>query len=194
VQVEAEAYLSQSEDHLRKWYTIRDNSAVGMQLDGDESHFSSASNKAYIEVLPDTRRTDKDKLVSGENFSNTPGMAVLTYQIKFKKPGRYYVWVKAYSTGNEDNSIHVGINDHWPETGQRMQWCEGKNIWTWASKQRTEKSHCGEPGKIFLDVMKKGNHTIHFSMREDGFEMDQFILTNNAAFRPLGYSESLTSP
>ncbi|MBC7914533.1 MAG: hypothetical protein H7Y07_10475 [Pyrinomonadaceae bacterium] len=192
--VEAEAYASQAADEVRKWYIISDSSPVNVQPDGDESHATSASNKAYIEILPDTRRTDKDKLIAGENYSNNPGMAVLTYHIKFKRAGRYYIWVKTFSTGNEDNSIHVGLNNQWPESGQRMQWCEGKNSWTWASKQRTEKNHCGEPGKIYLDVTKKGVNVIQFSMREDGFEIDQFIVTNNRDFRPMGYIEPVVSP
>jgi hypothetical protein len=65
-----------------------------------------------------------------------------------------------------------------------MQWCEGKNQWTWASKQRTDANHCGEPYHIFLDVDTKGEHTVQFSMREDGFEFDKFILTTDKDFIP----------
>ena len=131
-----------------------------------------------LQALPDTRRTHDDKLIRGENFSDVPGeMAVLTYRVRFPAPGRYYVWIRAYSTGTEDNGIHVGLNGSWPESGKRMQWCEGKNAWTWASKQRTAANHCGEPGKIWLDVPSAGEHTVQFSMREDGFRFDQFRLT-----------------
>ena len=42
--------------------------------------------------------------------------------------------------------------------------------------------HCGEPYKIFLDVTKAGEHEVMFSMREDGFEFDRFILTTNREF------------
>ena len=70
----------------------------------------------YLEVLPDKRRNNKDKLIHGENFSNEPGkMALLVYPVHFNTPGRYYVWVRAYSTGSEDNGLHVGIDDTWPE-------------------------------------------------------------------------------
>ncbi len=58
-----------------------------------------------------------------------------------------------------------------------MQWCEGKNQWTWESKQRTDSIHCGEPKKIFLEIIEPGLHTIQFSMREDGFAFDKFVLT-----------------
>ncbi|MDA8746391.1 DUF5060 domain-containing protein, partial [Rubripirellula amarantea] len=76
----------------------------------------------------------------------------------------------------------VGIDGQWPDSGQRMQWCEGKQQWRWESKQRTEKQHCGEPYKIFLEVTEAGEHEIAFSMREDGFEFDKFILTTDRDF------------
>ena len=104
-------------------------------------------------------------------------MACINDKEHFNNPGKYYVWVRAHSTGSEDNGVHVGIDGEWPESGLRMQWCEGKNQWTWASKQRTEEQHCGVPGQIFLEVNEAGLHTISFSMREDGFEMDKFVLS-----------------
>ena len=112
------------------------------------------------------------------NFSNQPGkLGILNYKVKINTPGRYYVWVRAYSTGSEDNGIHVGLDGEWPASGQRMQWCEGKNQWTWESRQRTQENHCGEPGKIFLDIEQPGIHIISFSMREDGFEFDAWAIT-----------------
>jgi hypothetical protein len=120
------------------------------------------------------RVTHDDKLINGENFSNQPGeMAVLHYRVQFSTPGRYYVWVRAYSSGPEDNSIHAGLDGVGPASGARMQWCESKNAWRWESRQRTEKNHCGEPGKIYLDVTTAGWHTVSFSMREAGFQFDQ---------------------
>ncbi|MDZ7605447.1 MAG: hypothetical protein U5K79_07615 [Cyclobacteriaceae bacterium] len=161
------------------------NQSPELLPDSDSNHAETASNQAYLEVLPDTRVTHDDKLTNGVNFTNEPGeMAVLSYKIDFNTTGRYYVWVRAFSTGTEDNGVHVGIDNQWPESGRRMQWCEGKNQWTWASKQRTEANHCGEPYLIFLDVDTKGEHTIQFSMREDGFEFDKFILTTDRDFIP----------
>ncbi|MCG8499114.1 MAG: hypothetical protein MJB12_01735, partial [Firmicutes bacterium] len=77
----------------------------------------------------------------------------------------------------EDNGVHVGIDGEWPETGQRMQWCDGKNQWIWASKQRTDEVHCGVKKLIYLNVDKAGKHTIMFSMREDGFSMDKWAMS-----------------
>lgn len=163
---EAESYSSQTNDEVRRWKLIANKDPV-----------ITASNSYYLELLPDTRKTHDDPLIRGENFSNEPGkMAILTYPIDFKTTGRYYVWVRTYSTGTEDNGIHVGLDGEWPDSGQRMQWCEGKNQWAWASKQRTEENHCGEERLIYLDIDEPGRHTLHFSMREDGFAFDKWVL------------------
>lgn len=63
---------------------------------------------------------------------------------------------------------------------------EGKNAWRWESKQRIEKVHCGEPYLIYLDIEKAGVHEIAFSMREDGFEFDRFLLTKEREYIPQG--------
>lgn len=183
--VEAETFSRQTKDDVRRWHVTSEHSTPPIQGDPDEPHWRSASGQAYVEVLPDTRTNHDERLIHNENFVNVPGvMAVLDYDVEFTTPGRYYVWVSAYSTGTEDNGVHVGLDGEWPESGQRMQWCEGKNSWAWASKQRTQEVHCGEPGLIYLDVEKAGRHTVSFSMREDGFEMDQWRMTTDPKYKP----------
>lgn len=182
--VEAEHFFDQTKTLKRAWHIISGSDPATPKPDSDPSHFDGASGNAYLEILPDTRKNHSEKLIHGENFSNKPGvLGVLSYKVHFANPGRYYVWVRAYSTGTEDNGIHVGLNGEWPDSGQRLQWCTGKNSWYWDSKQRTQEVHCGEPGKIFLDIPSSGVHTIHFSMREDGFEFDKFILTRDRDFK-----------
>jgi len=185
LRVEAEAFDRQTHDAVRRWVRISSSAASTPKPDSDESHSATASGGAYLEALPDTRATHDDKLIPGENFTNEPGdMAIVEYDIEIPHPGKYFVWVRAYSTGPEDNGIHVGLDGDWPESGQRMQWCEGKNAWTWASKQRTEEVHCGVPGLIYLDIKSPGRHTVMFSMREDGFEMDSWELARDPDYRP----------
>lgn len=181
--VEAERFHGQELTEKRSWYQLPTGLALPGMNEPESAPAASASGGAYLHLLPDTRRTHDDKLIPGENFSNQPGrMAVLSYRVRIQNPGRYYVWVRAYSTGSEDNGLHVGLNGEWPASGQRMQWCEGKHRWRWESKQRTEASHCGEEGKIYLDIPAAGEHTVMFSMREDGFRFDQWLLTKNPAF------------
>lgn len=174
LRVEAEGFDRQELTEVREW-----------RIFSTGAHAEGASGGAYIEVLPDTRTSHEDRLIRGENFTNEPGvMAVVAYDVLINSPGRYFVWVRAYSTGTEDNGVHVGIDGEWPESGRRMQWCEGKNAWTWASKQRTADQHCGVPGQIWLDIEQSGSHTVMFSMREDGFEMDAWVLSSDPGFSP----------
>jgi hypothetical protein len=183
VAVEAENFTVQTDTETRKWCITSTTQTPEISPDGDESHANSASGGAYIEILPDTRRNHSMKLINGENFSNQPGkLAVLVYPVHFNTAGRYYVWVRAYSTGSEDNGLHVGLDGTWPDSGQRLQWCEAKNSWRWESMQRTEAEHCGEPHKIYLDIEQPGLHTIEFSMREDGFEFDKWLMTKDRDF------------
>lgn len=175
IAVEAEYFYKQSKSKIRQWYITAN----------DKKTKDKASNNGYIKILPDTRITHEDALVVGENFSNKAGeLGILHYKVRINTPGRYYVWVRAYSTGSEDNGIHVGLNGQWPENGRRMQWCQGKNKWTWESKQRTKEEHCGVPQQIYLDFNQPGTHDIQFSMREDGFEFDKFILTKDINYIP----------
>ena len=47
-------------------------------------------------------------------------------------------------------------------------------------------SPCGQPRTITLDVDTPGEHIITISMREDGFELDKFIMTTDNTFQPEG--------
>lgn len=121
--------------------------------------------------------------MKAENFSPEPGkMDVLHYKVHINTPLRYFVWPRAHSTGPEDNGLHVGLDGQWPTSGQCLQWCVGKKHWRWESKQRTKKEHCGKPFKIFLDIQEAGEQIIQFSMLEDGFEFDKWLMTNDLKF------------
>jgi len=39
--------------------------------------------------------------------------------------------------------------------------------------------HSGEPHKIYLDIENAGLHVVSFSMREDGFEFDKWLMTKD---------------
>jgi len=170
IRVEAESFVSQRNVDKREWCRSEDCSSAWQDVSGDET--------AYAAIIPDTRLTHDDKLIRGENFTNKAGqVAVASYNVDFAMPGRYYVWVRTFSRGNEDNSVHVGLNGEWPQSGQRMQFCPGRNQWYWDNRQRTIDDHCGVIGGIWIDVPSAGRHTVEFSMREDGFIMDAFYLT-----------------
>ena len=96
VAVEAEHFFKQTHTDKRAFYLTTKKETPAIKPDGDPSHVAGASGGAYLEVLPDTRRTHGDKLIRNENFSPQPGkMAILHYKVHIQNPGRYYVWVRA---------------------------------------------------------------------------------------------------
>lgn len=186
VAVEAEHFIRQERVETRAWHVITRESAPAVEPDGDPSHAEAASGGAYLEILPDTRRTHDDAKVDGGNFSNIPGrLAILSYRVRFEQPGRYYFWARVFSTGTEDNGVHVGLDGEWPASGQRWQTTK-KHAWHWDCRQRTAENHQGVPMQLWLDVPTAGEHTVQLSMREDGFELDKWILARAADFRPAG--------
>ncbi|MDG6099919.1 hypothetical protein EXU34_20880 [Alteromonas sp. ZYF713] len=192
--IEAEHYSAQYKADTRRWivFNSQSNNAHGL-ADSDKAHLEDVSNNAYIELLPDTRTNHYEPLVHDVNFSASPGtVAVLTYPVYFDVPGKYFVWARAYSSGSEDNGLHVGLNNDWPSSSQRLQLCEGKNKWTWSSNQRKKDNHCGTPNTIWLDIPESGVHNITLSMREDGFELDKIILTKDADYKPEGIGPNET--
>ncbi|TMM58420.1 DUF5060 domain-containing protein [Maribacter algarum] len=181
--VEAEDYQYRSDNGTpRNWY-IRPADVMNM---GDlENHVENASGGKYIEALPDTRVTHDDNLMDGVNFFPKQGTGgLVAYKVNISEPGKYYIWARAFSSGSEDNGVHVGLDGKWPESGARMQWCEGKNKWTWSSAQRVPQNHCGIPNAIYLDIKTAGEHIITFAMREDGFELDKWIMTRDENYIP----------
>lgn len=191
--VEAEDFASQHLDQKRRWLVFSANTPQHHYADNDGNHAEYASGGQYIELLPDTRTNHGETLVHGENFSNKPGkVAVLSYPIHVNTPGTYYVWARAFSTGSEDNGLHIGLNGRWPESGQRLQLCEGKYQWTWSSAQRVPSNHCGVPRTITIDIPHAGAHTLMISMREDGFELDKLLLTQDRGYQPEGSDKKAT--
>jgi len=178
IKVEAENYFSKD----NRWRLTSASVNSGVTPDPDGSHHSNASGQAYLELLSDPRVTHGDPLINGVNFWSQGGTGpAIDYIVNVPEAGRYTVWVKAYSTGTEDNGIHVGLNASDTASGERVQWCDGKNQWTWSSAQRTNSNHCGIPRMIYLDIASAGANTIRFTAREDGFEMDQFMLIKENA-------------
>lgn len=178
VVVEAEEFDAVDRQDHRTWHLTTKDKAPDVKPDPDPSHAEGAQGRGYLELLPDTRVTHADPLVNGVSFTNTPGQcSVLYYPVEFTEAGRYFVWVRMNCTGSEDNGLHLGLDGTWPESGARMQFTGKHGEWQWDSRQRTDKVHTGVLGQIWLDIDKPGLHTIMFSMREDGFEFDRFLLT-----------------
>ena len=180
--IEAENYHSKSNIGVRDWYIFPRSSSP--QPDPDGPHTTGAVNGKYVEALPDTRVTHDDPLVINSNFFHTgSGAPRMNYKVVISSPGRYYIRARALSTGSEDNGVHFGYDNNWPTSGTAAQWCIDWRKWGWSGNRRTETNHCGVYNALYLDL-PAGEHTIMVGMREDGFELDRFILTKDSKYFP----------
>jgi len=173
--VEAEAFDTQDE----RW-VVTDANTPAIEQDPDGNHSDTSSGGVYLELLPDIRVTHADPMSPPTAFWGQAGTGPeLSYTVTFPEAGRYYVHGRAFSTGTEDNGLHIGLNNQWPVSGRKMQFCTAaKRAWTWRSSQRDAGGNgsCGVEKTIWLDIPSAGVHTINISAREDGFELDRFAL------------------
>jgi hypothetical protein len=100
----------------------------------------------------------------------------LSYFVFLEKAGTYYVWVRALAIDGDDNTLHVGIDNIWPESGKKMMF-QGKE-WKWSNIQRDTKA------PISIEVSQPGKHQIMLSMREDGCEIDRIFICTDKSFVP----------
>ena len=151
--------------------------------DPDGNHSDGASGGAYLELLPDYRQSHTVTVPEGTPLSRSlwgkPGTGPqATYAVDFPEPGRYYVHVRAYTTGTEDNGLHIGLDGEWPSSGAALQICTAAaKAWRWSNKKRDSGGQpCGIRHTIWLTVEEAGPAEVMISAREDGFELDRMML------------------
>lgn len=160
-------------------WVLMDSETGTQENDPDGNHSDGAAGGAYIELLPDMRVTHDDEFGPPTAYWDIPGTGPqAVYPMTFPEAGRYYVHIRAFSTGTEDNGIHVGLNDDWPQSGARMQFCTAGTGWQWSGRQRDSGGlgPCGAKKTIWVTVEEPGEHRFMISAREDGFEADKIML------------------
>jgi len=177
ISFEAEEYVTKDE----RWVlTDASTGQLPIEEDPDGNHSDTASGGVYFEILPDIRVTHEDPMSPPVAYWGQSGQGPqMTWSVNVPEPGRYYVHGRAFSTGTEDNGLHVGIDNSWPASGRMMQFCTANlRRWAWSSAQRDAGGvgSCGIQKSLYLDIDTAGPHTIKVSGREDGFELDKIVL------------------
>ncbi|MCU0379143.1 MAG: hypothetical protein MUC78_12885 [Bacteroidales bacterium] len=184
VAFEAENFYRQTLTHSRMWHLVTPTLTPAIGPDSDGPEVSGASENAYLELLPDARQKDEDGINSKNSIYGIGGQgAVLSYFIDFQDTGKYYLWVRAFAHDGDDNTLHAGIDNTWPESAKKLTF-SGRE-WKWSNTQRDTKA------KIYIEVSKPGIHEIMISMREDGCEIDRIFICNNSEFTP---SDTISLP
>jgi hypothetical protein len=182
--VEAEDYTAlDPREGGANFELVTSESPGAPEPDPDEPHTGGASGGAYLEGLPDTFTSDPEA-IPNVNFFREPGAGcTLTYRVTFARAGRYFLWLRAFGGGPKDNTIFYGIDGAWKQAP--VQVC-GSARWRWTNSLRDEEAGgiCSMERRAALEVEVAGAHNVQLSLREDGFELDQLLLTDDADFVP----------
>jgi hypothetical protein len=99
----------------------------------------------------------------------------LDYQVQFRSPGTYYVWVRGRGQRANEGSCHVGIDGVVPSTAREVQGFRKTLQWSRTAGRAVATLDAGA-----------GLHTINLFMREDGFAVDKVLLTTDPKYVPTG--------
>ena len=117
---------------------------------------------------------------SGNGFTardRTHG-ARLDYQFAIPEAGTYYLWARMLGETQEDNSVHLGINNNPESLGGYGFSTTVDNAWVWKG---------GVLGsRLSIELEELGTYTLNAWVREDGVAIDKFILTDDPLYSPLG--------
>jgi hypothetical protein len=92
----------------------------------------------------------------------------LQYEVDIPAAGVYAIAVRGYATGDYDNRIHAGVDGLWNASGANITLCE-TNRWSWSDCEGTNYT---------VEFSSAGIHQLMFSAADDGFEFDQFVLSD----------------
>jgi hypothetical protein len=88
------------------------------------------------------------------------------------------VWIRGYSTGAGDNSIHIGLDGLRQENAERVT-MDNHDEWRWSGT--TENGTYA-----FIQVPSTGVHTLNVYMSEDGFRLDKIVMSTDVGWVPSG--------
>jgi len=101
----------------------------------------------------------------------------LSFQVAFATAGTYHVWVRAWATDDNGDSLHAGLDGAAVASADRIQ-VNTKGAWVW-TKATID-------GPVATLSVTAGSRTVDLWMREDGLRVDRVLLTTDATLVPTG--------
>lgn len=102
------------------------------------------------------------------------------FRVRFTQAGTYHVWVRGYSGGAGDDSVHAGLNGAAAKSAAAIsEFAPGAWNWSRDAEGRVRTATLAIPGP--------GVHTINVWMREDGFRFDKLVLTSRRGVSAVGH-------
>jgi hypothetical protein len=108
-----------------------------------------------------------DRGVVNEPFRATA--ARLDYAVRFVKPGRYCLWLRANGNNDGGGSVHAGFDLKAAAWGTNLRTGHGRYAWT--------------RSPVF-QIEQAGSYLFSIWMREDGAMMDRLLFTADESYEP----------
>lgn len=103
----------------------------------------------------------------------------IRFNVIFPTAGVYHVWIRGYGATNADDSIHAGFLGTVSSTADKIFCSDWNHLnqnglpnWYWCKSTID-----GQPATI--DIAEPGTSVFELWMREDGFNVDQIVLTKD---------------
>lgn len=114
-------------------------------------------------------------LVETPDDAEGQGHCVWTFEVA--EAGEYVIWARVRAAGEvtgQSDSFFVQVND-----GPRIDWhMPSRRDWTWGKVAR------GVPQEPVSFELEPGTHTLRFSTRETGAQLERVVITADAALGP----------
>lgn len=138
---------------------------------------NTASGKKRVQCFPDVQSdghgADKDYM-TWNPIKDSPK---LDYRIHFETPGVYRIWTRGKSYDHYGNSFHMGLNGQPVESAKGIECLTTAEKWIWETKSKSKKA-------ATIEIKQAGPATLNVWMREDGMEIDKFVLTLDENYKP----------
>ena len=159
VVIEAEDYDLSIKRGTHSWLPFNDSDASGGQAISVVRNVGDKveADTTYPHYLDDSARVD--------------------YNIEFSEPGIYHVWLRGYGETSRDDSVHLGLDGEAYSSLEYFRFDPDIGMprdWQWSNK--LHHSNAGVPA---ITINEPGVYTLNVYMREDGFKLDQLLLTQS---------------
>lgn len=138
-----------------------------VRTDGDRGAWTGSG---YMHVT-DNDGNNNNYGYCGDISASTPR---LDYQVNFPAAGTWYIYSYACGTGGTSDSHHMGLNNSC--MAERISLSGGGNF-QWADDNMSNQ-------RISLTVPSAGTHTVNVWQREDGSNIDKFVLSQDQNLDP----------
>ncbi|MCY4045266.1 MAG: VCBS domain-containing protein [Cellvibrionales bacterium] len=155
-------------------------------IEMEDFHQIVDRNGPSWEMVDDITSSNRASITSANeayHFGNSLQGSTAQYAIQVTTPGTYYLWLKSIRPEVYDNtsdSLHITLN------GELQPFAMAVSGFGWRN------SLFGQEERAQITIDEAGLHTLGVWVREDGYRIDQLVLTQDPDFVPEGIGHDST--